>query len=699
MKNEIRVVLAGNPNSGKSTLFNMMTGSNQRVGNYPGVTVERREGLVTHGGYEITVLDLPGAYNLSALSPDEAVARQAIMDEKPDMVVNVVDASNLQRNLNLTVQLLELQIPMVLVLNMIDEAEANGAIIDDNMLGLLLGVVVVRTVGRKNQGIENLLDAITAGVESDEIADSSSMMKGKRISYNYEIEEELDKIIAAIHSDIGRNRGYKPTYPVRWLGVKLLENDHLVREQMIVAGLYTAVRQAERSRAHLQISNDEDAASIIAEGRYAVIRGALKESVVFNRPQEESLTERLDRVLLHRFWGFPILIVIMWLLFEVTFSLGQPVMNIMDGMLKTFQGGLAVMMTDGIIKSLVIDGIVGGAGGVLIFLPLIIILFAGIAVLEDSGYMSRAAFLMDRIMHGAGLHGKSFIPMLIGLGCSVPAVMAARNLENRRDRLTTMLVVPLISCGARLPVYTLLIAAFFPGNMAGTVLFSVYLIGMAMAVLMARIFRHTMFAGPSDPFVMELPTYRLPVLQSIIIHSWERAWMYIKKAGTIILASAVIVWALFAFAVPGTLEVGVLAPSVDVSMAAGLGHGIEPVLRPLGFDWKTGVALVAGLGGKEMIASTMSTLYAMQSQDGDGTDGQTSGFARRVREESGFTPLAAYSLMLFVLLYSPCMATLASIARESKSFRWPLFSVAYGMALAWIVSFAVYQIGMRLGLG
>lgn len=694
-------MLAGNPNSGKTTLFNFLTGNRQRVGNYPGVTVEKREGQVHHNGYDITVTDLPGTYSLSAQSPDEVVARQVMLDESPDLIVNVVDASNLQRNLYLTVQLLELKIPLILVLNMIDEAETEGISIDDGVLEQLLGVKVVRTIGRRRQGIEELMDAITnrAGMSLESASRPGVPVQENRVSYNYEIEEELEKVCYAIEKERHLLQGHNAAYPVRWLALKLLESDPLVKKQLLESGLKAAVHQGERSRAHLMLTNDEDAESMLTEGRYAVIRGVLKESVTLAAAPVENITDRLDRVLLHRYWGFPILVLVMWLLFEITFSLGQPVMDLMDSMLVALEGWLAARMDDGLLESLVVDGVIGGVGGVLVFLPLIIILFAGIALLEDSGYMARAAFLMDWIMHNAGLHGKSFIPMMIGFGCSVPAVLATRILENRRDRLATMLVVPLISCGARLPVYTLLIAAFFPGSMAGTVLFSVYLIGVIMAVLMARIFRATIFAGPSDPFVMELPAYRMPVPQSIAIHAWERAWMYIKKAGTIILASAIIVWALFAFALPGASSEGYLATSMEESVAAGLGQGMEPVLRPLGFDWKTGIALIAGLGAKEMIASTMGTLYSLESENAIEGDDEERGFAQRAREASGFTPLGAYSLMLFVLLYSPCAATLAVLARESQSLRWPAFALAYSLVLAWLVSFAVYQLGSLAGLG
>lgn len=702
----ITIALAGNPNSGKTTIFNNLTGARQHVGNYPGVTVERKEGRLKFKNYEVTVIDLPGTYSLTAYSPDEVVARNVILEEKPDVVVNIVDGTNLERNLYLTMQLKELEIPMVLAVNMADMAENNGLKIDYMLLEELLGMPVVKTIGTHNVGTEDLLSEVIDVVERGVIRTD------KQVNYALEVEEEITRlrgfmpekkeavIQAAAGAESISTSGI--SYPPRWLAIKLLENDaDIIKKVKTIPGGGSLLKEAETSRDNIRKKLGEDSELAVVDGRYGYIRGATREAVSVAKIDRVSLTEKIDRVLLNRVLGIPIFLGVMWLLFQLTFTLGAPLMEWIEagfGALGTWAGA---NMADGLLKSLVVDGIIGGVGGVIVFLPNILLLFLGIAFLEGTGYMARAAFVMDEIMHAVGLHGKSFVPMLIGFGCTVPAIMATRTLENPKDRLVTMLVTPLMSCGARLPVYTLLIAAFFTPQVAGNVLFSLYLIGIIMALIMAKVFRTWLLPGESEPFVMELPTYRMPTLKAILIHMWERAWLYLKKAGTIILAASIIMWALFTF--PMADQNGNVFSSaeeqVTQSYAGRMGQAIEPVLQPIGFEWKTGTALIAGLAAKEIVVATMGTLYSIEDADAlaEEEEGTVKTFAQRARQQSGLTPFTAYILMLFTLLYVPCLATIAVIKRETNGWKWPLFTMAYTIALAWIVCFIVYQGGLLLG--
>jgi len=702
----ISIALAGNPNSGKTTVFNNLTGSRQHVGNYTGVTVEKKEGIVKYRDYEIKVIDLPGTYSLTAYSPDEVVARNVIIEEKPDVVVNIVDASNLERNLYLTTQLLELDVPIVLALNMYDTAEKAGIIIDSELLSQLLGVPIVRTIGTKNLGTTELLDAVI------EIVVGRTNKNSKNIKYSEGVEAELQVIqnLLSVNAEGAAEiaagaKGSSGTilYPARWLAVKMLENDKDVLHKVgLLDNGKKLLEAVHKSQDNIRRSLHEDPELVIVDGRYGFIRGACREAVTVSTSNRMSTTEAIDKVLLNRALGLPIFFGVMWLLFQLTFTLGAPFMEWIEAGFAWLGVLLSNNMADGLLQALIVDGIIGGVGGVIVFLPNILLLFLGIAFLEATGYMARAAFVMDKLMHRVGLHGKSFVPMLTGFGCTIPAIMATRTLENPKDRLVTILVTPLMSCGARLPVYTLLIAAFFPAEVAGNVLFSIYIIGIALALLMAKVFRTWLLPGESEPFVMELPIYRLPTLKNVLIHMWEKAWLYLKKAGTIILAAAILMWGLFTFPLVDAdgHEFTSAAQQMEESYAGRLGKAIEPVIAPLGFDWKTGIALIAGFAAKEIVVSTLGTLYSIQDEEALSAEekGAVKDFAQRAREQSGFTPFTAYVLMLFTLIYVPCMATIAVIKRETNGWKWPLFTIGYTTALAWIVCAAVYQSGRLLGL-
>ncbi len=702
---KIVIALAGNPNSGKTTIFNNLTGARQHVGNYPGVTVEKKEGWLKHEGFHITVIDLPGTYGLSAYSPDELVARKVIIDEKPDLLVNIVDTSNLERNLYLTTQLKELEVPMVLVLNMADIAECNGIIINCKLLSQLLGMPVVRAVGTKNEGTPELLDAVISSYTGKD------KPLPRKVRYRPEIEEEIEnlqKLFYSSDSTLASEAAALGTvgqrYPLRWSIIKLLENDRELKNKIEAHSQSQALlQQLQRSKQRIGSKSGDDLEMALVEDRYAFIRGVCREASQSRPIDRISITEKIDNVLLNRVLGIPLFLGMMWLLFQLTFTLGAPLMEWIEAGVSILEGWVNGQMAEGLLRSLLVDGIIGGVGGVIVFLPNIILLFLGISFLESTGYMARAAFVMDEVMHKAGLHGKSFVPMLIGFGCTVPALMASRTLENPRDRLVTMLVTPLMSCGARLPVYTLLIGAFFTPQAAGNILFSLYLIGVILAIIMARVFRTSLLPGETEPFVMELPIYRLPTFKSVLITMWERAWLYLKKAGTVILALSIIMWGLFTFPAvdKNGNEFENTAVQLESSYAGRMGKVIEPVIRPLGFDWKTGVALVAGLGAKEIVVSTLGTLYSIEDDEALAADKEpvVKSFAQRAREQSGYTSLVAYVLMLFILIYVPCLAVIAVMKRETNGWKWPLFTIGYTITLAWVVCFVVYQGGMLLGLG
>jgi len=724
MAKEITIALAGNPNSGKTTIFNNLTGARQKVGNWPGVTVEKKEGAAAYNGYTIRVVDLPGTYSLTAYSQEEIIARNFIIEEKPDLVVDVIDAANLERNLYLATQLIDLGVKLVFALNMVDLAQSRGQIINHEQLSLLMGVPFIPTVGTKDRGTKELLEAIIKVTE-----DRESIARHIHINYGRELEEEITKLQGMIRS-AGSSAD---EHYARWMAIKLLENDEEVGTEIEKKPRAKAIMdQMEQSKARIQRMLGDDPETLIADCRYGFIHGALKETLRQTRKDRRYLSDRVDMVLTNRLLGFPIFIFFIWAMFQITFNLGQYPMAWIDagvGLLARFVNGL---MGEGLLRGLIVDGIISGVGGVAVFLPNIFILFFCIALFEDTGYMARAAFIMDKVMHTLGLHGKSFIPMIMGFGCTVPAIMATRVLESKRDRILTILVTPLISCSARLPVYVLIAGALF-GARAGNIIFSVYLIGIALAIFMGQIFKRTLFRGEIAPFVLELPPYRMPTIKGTLIHMWERGFIFIKKMGGVILLGSIVVWALSSF--PQGVDYSrdyageerriqeeyatsiqraeqekadVLAADreqrlaeLEISRKRGfqeksylgrLGKVIAPVLHPLGFDWRAGVALLTGFVAKEIVVSTFGVLY--QAKEG-GEEGET----LRAAIQKAMTPLIGYAFMIFVLVYTPCLATVAAIRRETGSWKWTAFAVGYALCLAWCLAFVIYQGGMLLGLG
>ena len=682
---KITVALAGNPNSGKSTLFNALTGGHQHVGNWSGKTVEKKSGKRIHHGYEITFIDLPGTYSLSSYTIEEQIARDFIINEKPDIVVDVIDTPNIERNLYLAIQILELGASMMFVLNMFDEAKKAGMKVNQPLFGELLDSIAVPAVASQERGIDEILDAI---VETFECG------KTKNIQINY--GHELEDAIAAL-SDEPFDDSFKGKYPKRWVALKLLEKDAGIISML--GDKHQSVAKAQQWRNAIEKMLGTDLELIIANQRYGFIAGICRESIQTADKTSRTTTDRIDTILTNRILGFPIFLFLMWLIFQLTFKLGAyPVKWIGAGL-----GYLSVLFSQllphGFISSMITDGIIGGVGGVVVFLPNILLLFLAIAFLEDTGYMARAAFIMDKIMHLIGLHGKSFVPMFMGFGCNVPAIMATRTLENPRDRLTTMLVIPFMSCGARLPVYVLLAGAFFP-RYAGNVIFIVYMIGILMAILMALIFKRFIFKGLSTPFVMELPPYRLPTLKSVILHMWRRVQFYITKAGTIILIASLIVWLATSIQIPthdnhfnapqnhDSLTDETSSKRLENSVAGYFGKLIEPIIYPLGFDWKIGIALTGGFVAKEIVVSTLATIYAVEKSDVKSQE-----LREALKDDPTFTPLVAFCLMVFTLLYSPCIATISVIYREAGSLKWAWFTMAYTTIAAWIITFLIFQIG------
>ncbi len=679
MSNNITIAIAGNPNSGKTTLFNAITGSRQHVGNYPGVTVEKKEGKCKYEGKEIKVIDLPGTYSLSPYSIEEIVTRNFIIEEKPDVIIDVIDASNLERNLYLALQFIELEIPLLLVFNMMDFATSQGYKINIKLIEKLLDTPVVTAIASKGEGTENIIKA------SLSLAKNHKKTTGTIVKYG----KEIDKYIKILSKFLSSNNVMDGKYSDRWLAIKLLEQDTEIIEEIKKNKLSEEI-MARVSEARTYIKNffNDEPENIISDRRYGFINGLYKETVQKTKEDKISTSEKIDFILTHRLLGIPIFLSFMWLVFQLTFTLGTPPMELIEFLIDSLGHFIIVNMKEGIFRSLIVDGIIGGVGGVIIFLPNIVLLFLAIAILEDTGYMARVAFIVDKLMHSIGLHGKSFIPMLIGFGCSVPAIMATRTLECKKDRLTTILIIPLMSCGARLPVYTLLISAFFSPSMAGNVLFSIYLIGFILAVIMAKIFRELLFPGECSPFVMELPPYRVPTLKSVLIHMWEHAYLYLQKAGTILMAISILMWFLTNFPVTGSVN---STEKLASSYAGQIGKVMEPVIKPLGFDWKIGVALFSGFAAKEVIVSTLGTIYNLEE-----VEDNTVSLRELLKQDKHFSPLTAYTLMIFILIYVPCMATVAVVWKETGSLYWPLFMIFYTVILAWIMSFAIYQTGKLL---
>lgn len=682
MANEILVALAGNPNSGKTTIFNALTGARQHVGNYPGVTVEKKLGQRTYNNWEMTFVDLPGTYSLTTYSIEELVARNFIVDEHPDIIVDIIDASNVERNLYLATQLMEMNVPLVLAFNMSDIAKRRGLEFDIDKLSELLAAPIVMTVGNKAKGIDELLDVIARTVKQG--AKSTT----DRLNYGHEIEEELTKLQQQMH---GRME-LTAKYGRRWLAIKLIEHD---KEIMAKGFSDDLLATAEASRRHLAAIFGDEPDMVIAERRYGFISGACQEAVKSTTDLRHDMSDTADVVLTHRLLGLPIFIALMYLVFQLTFAIGEYPMGWLESVFAWLAGAIGGLWPPGsenALRSLLVDGVIGGVGGVIVFLPNILLLFAAIAFLEDSGYMARAAFIMDRIMHKIGLHGKSFIPMLIGFGCSVPAIMATRILENRRNRLTTMLVIPLMSCGARFTIYALIIPAFFAQKWRAPVLWLIYFIGIVLAIVCAKLLRKTLFRGETVPFVMELPPYRMPTFRGLLIHTWQRGWMYLKKAGTIILAVSIILWAATSYPKPaeelitGLTEAQAQKVRLQYSVTGRIGAAMEPVIKPLGFDWRIGTALIGAMAAKEVFISQLSIVYSL-GEINRGSD------VLRAKLQADYTPLQGFCIMLFCLISAPCVATIAITKREANSWGWALFQLTGLTVLAYVVTLVVYQTG------
>lgn len=773
---KIKIALAGNPNCGKTTIFNNITGAKQHVGNYPGVTVEKKEGHCSFGGKELLFVDLPGTYSLTARSLDEVVARNVIINEKPDIIVNVLDASNLERNLYLAAQLVELGRPVVVALNMMDIAERMGVKIDLEKLGQQLGAVVVPLIGSKNIGTKDLLVVI-----ADE--DKTQNLVNAKVDYGTVVEPYVQELTDAI------NKTGIIDYPIRWLAVKLLENDSdVVAKVKAMDGMQNIINLASKMRNDLKDKIDLD--FYFAQCRHQFAVQAFNHSVIAVG-SGDTLSDKIDRILTHRVLGIPIFLALMWAMFTAVIDIGAYPQEWLDMLFGMLGDWLSNAIADEQIRSLVVDGVVGGVGSVMSFVPLIVILYFFISLLEDTGYMARAAFLIDRVMRAMGLHGKSFIPMILGFGCTVPGIMAARTLDNEKDRLVTIFAAPFMSCGARLPVYTLLIAAFFgaSGN-GGTVLFGIYLLGIIVAILVAVVLRHTILKGEKEPFVMELPPYHIPTVKDVLMHMWERSVLYLKKAGTFILGASIIVWFLTAYpmdveysrdfeaartnveeqmtaqqttvlqgygmsslednaalngmyasmlaaaeapaeedaeesaypagfaaleaqnpevyaqALPlydlkvaaddqiALLDEQEASEKISQSYAASIGHFIEPVIAPLGFDWKIGVGIVACSAAKEVMVSTLATIYSVQADEED-----QGNLVTYLQEDPSFNPAVGLALMVFTLLYMPCVAAMAVIKRETNS--WKMLFLLNGMCvvLAYVLAFVTYHGALLLGLG
>ena len=785
-KGQIRIALAGNPNCGKTTMFNNITGAKQHVGNYAGVTVEKKEGYKKFDGHELLFIDLPGTYSLTARSLDELVARNVIVNDNPDVIVNVLDASNLERNLYLAAQLLELEKPMVIALNMSDVAEDMGIKYDLKKMAEMTGATIVSTVGRTNIGTKELLEA-TVSVAASQKA------PGVTINYGDLLEGKISELVEEL------KQAGTVTYPLRWVAVKLLEKDaDVIGKVMRFENTEAVIEKAKAIREEIKDQVDLDV--VFQEYRHRFAVEAYNTCLTQAPTQLETRSDRYDKILTHRILGLPIFMVVMWLLFNFVNTVGAIPQGWIEDGFTALQAWVITVIPEGQLQSLISDGIIAGVGAVLSFVPLILLLFLGISFLEDTGYMARAAFVIDRVMRACGLHGKSFIPLLLGFGCSVPSVMGARILDNYKDRMVTILITPFMSCSARLPVYTLFAAAFFPPEWAGTVVFGVYALGIVFGIVFAKIFRKYLFAGEAEPFVMELPPYHLPTLKATLTHMFERGIMYLKKAGTFILAASILVWFITTYpmdveyskdydalhdqvaqtyemkdaetlahfgiatdeqkdqvneivdnmkstvadATTQAEDAGEAAPEIEVeddseapelfndikeqneqlfpvawamyknsvnlddenqkideqknsekleqSYAAMFGKAINPVLKPLGFDWKIGVSLVAGLAAKEVVVSTLGTIYAV----GGDTD-HPQALTDYLQNDPHFTPLIALTLMLFILIYPPCIAALAVIRRETGSWKWMLFMFCYENAFAWIACFIFYNIGLALG--
>ena len=683
----INVALVGNPNCGKTSLFNIASGSHEHVGNYSGVTVDAKEGTFEHGGYTFLLVDLPGTYSLSAYSPEELYVRKNLIEEMPDVVVNVVDASNLQRNLYLTTQLIDMNLRVVMALNMYDELNAKGDKLDIRQLGYLLGMPVIPTVSRTGEGIERLFDTVVQIYENSD----PHLARHIHINHGSELEFSIDRLKALIK----QNTDIRDEYSTRYLSIKYLENDKEVEtvvEALANRDEIIAARFEENKRVKEILGSSLE--SSIVDAKYAFVQGALAETYqpYQGKRRRHTLTDKIDSIVTNRWLAFPIFFFLLYLVFNLTFVIGEYPMNWIEWLVQKFGAFVSSIMADGWLKDLVADGIIGGVGSVLVFLPNILLLYLFISLLEDSGYMARAAFIMDRLMHKIGLHGKSFIPMIMGFGCNVPAVMATRTIESPKSRLITMLIIPLMSCAGRMPVYILIAGAFFPRH-AGLVLLGMYALGIVLAIIAAKIMSG-FFKDDDLPFVMELPPYRIPTSRSILRHTWEKGKQYLQKMSGIILVCSMALWFLGYF--PNHDAYSSVREQQEHSFIGYVGKAMEPVLEPLGFDWRMGVGIVAGVGAKELVVSTLGVMYAddepLDVAVPDVSD-ETSGDTRLQRALTrSVTPAGALAYMVFILLYFPCIATFVAIRRESGSWKWAIFTAVYTIVLAWMAAFITFRL-------
>ena len=709
----INVALVGNPNCGMTSLFNIASGADEHVGNYSGVTVDAKEGFFDFQGYHFRIVDLPGTYSLSAYTPEELYVRKHIIEETPDVIINVADSSNLERNFYLTTQLIDMNVRMVIALNMYDELESSGNKLDYIKLSQLIGVPMIPTVCRRGEGIDQLFHVIIGIYEGGDFLSQKGEIRSEILEdlrdwhktyvpdheFGSHKEEEdarprgymrhihinhgpeLERSIEEVKKAISQNEDIRHKYSTRFLSIKLLENDKEIEN--FISTLpngkeIIAIRNKETLRIRKVMNEDSEQA--ITDAKYGFITGALKETFTDNHLEKEQTTRVIDSIVTHRIWGYPIFFLFLYIMFEGTFVLGDYPMQGIEWLVDQLGNLIRNNMAEGPLKDLLIDGIIGGVGGVIVFLPNILILYFFISILEDSGYMARAAFIMDKIMHRMGLHGKSFIPLIMGFGCNVPAIMATRTIEDRKSRLITMLVNPLMSCSARLPIYLVMIGAFFP-NCASFMLLCIYTAGILLAVIMARIFSKFLVKGEDSPFVMELPPYRMPTSKSIMRHTWEKGAQYLKKMGGIIMIASIIIWFLGYYPRHDAHES--VAEQQENSYIGQIGKAIEPVIKPLGFDWKLGIGLISGVGAKELVVSTLGVLYTNEG------DVENVNLSNRIP----ITPLVALAYMLFVLIYFPCIATFAAIKQESGSWKWAIFAAGYTTGLAWLVAFTVFQIG------
>ncbi len=709
--NGITIALAGNPNAGKTSVFNALTGSRQHVGNYPGVTVEHKEGACTLDGCQVRVVDLPGTYSLTAYSLEEVVARNYLIGRRPQVVIDVVDASNLERNLYLAVQLMELGVPLVICLNMVDVAEQRGMRIDAGKLSELLGVPVVPTVARSNRGMDQLLRTAV------ELAQSSPRWQGLEISYGLDVDQGLAQLTAMLEGESPR-RGL---LSARWLALKCLEGDtevleHLGEQSELGQRLLPVVNKVSE---HIRATLDDHPESVIADYRYGFITGITRQAVIFEQQVRIDLTDKIDKVLTGRLFGPAFLLLVLYGIYQFVFWASEGPVAALEAGMGLLSSGVGAVLPAGVLRSLVVSGVIDGVGGVLGFAPLIMFMFFAIAFMEDSGYMARVAYLMDRVLRTFGLHGNSVLAMIVGGGisggCAVPGIMATRTLKDPRARVATILVVPFMNCGAKLPVYAVLIAAFFTGRQA-QVMYALTLISWGLALLAARMLRSSLLRGEQAPFVMELPPYRMPTFRGLLIHTWERTWQYIKKAGTVILAVSIVIWAAMTFpALPRQVQADFqsrieaassqkarnqikaqrAAAELSHTAAGRLGRWLTGLTEPIGFDWRTNVALVGGFAAKEVIVSTLGTAYSL----GHMGEEEATGLSQRLAREPGWNGLKAFALMLFVMVYAPCFVTILMIRRETHTWRWPLFSLVFNTLVAYGLAFAVYRGGMLLGLG